>query len=171
MIYGVERDKHMNANRESEYTMEGHFDQDALKIKSDAKRSRGEVIALSSRMYPQWHQETVSNLFAILALNTNWDSYGANRISSETADAVTSLLKDIMQARSPVPQVVPSASGSIQVEWHVADIDLEIEVESLSTINVFFSDEQNEDPEWEGEIKYDLSRLVHYVNLLTERSQ
>lgn len=161
----------MNADRDTIFTMEGHFDQVALKVKQDVMPSLGKVTALDRKRFPGWHQETVSNLYAILALNENWDSYGANRISAETADAVTGLLRDIMQAKSPAPQVVPSASGSIQVEWHVAGIDLEIEVESLSTINVFFSDERNEEPEWEGRVEYDLSRLVCYVNLLTERSQ
>ncbi len=76
-----------------------------------------------------------------------------------------------MQFNTPVPQVVPSANGSIQLEWHTLGIDLEIEVESLSAFHVFFSDGQDEDPEWEGEINYDLTRLVHYVNLFTERSR
>lgn len=159
----------MNAIRETMFTMEGFSDQ-SVRVKEDVKPSLRDVTALDAKRFSSWHTETVNNLYGILALDEDWDSYGASRLSPETAKAVTNLLRDIMQSESPAPQVVPSASGSIQVEWHLAGIDLEIEVESLSTIHVFFSDEQNEEPEWEGGINYDLSKLVHYVNLLTGRS-
>ncbi len=161
----------MNANRETVFTMEGFFDQDALKVKQYVKPSLLNVTALAGKRVPKWHMEVVNDLYSILALNDNWDSYGATRFSPEIAKAVTSLLIDIMQTNTPAPQVVPSANGSIQLEWHTAGIDLEIEVKSLFAFNVFFSDEQNEGLEWQGEINYNLTNLVHYVNLLTERSQ
>lgn len=161
----------MNANRDTVFTMEGFFDQDALKVKQDVKPSLGNVTALAGRRIPKWHLVVVDNLYGILALNDNWDSYGATRFSPEVAKSVTSLLIDIMQTNTPAPQVVPSANGSVQLEWHTAGIDLEIEVKSLFAFNVFFSDEKNEDLEWQGEINYNLTNLVHYVNLLTERSQ
>ena len=161
----------MNANRETAFTMEGFFGQETLEVKQDVKPSLGNVTALDGKRVLKWHMEVVDDLYGILALNDNWDSYGATRFSSDVAKAVTSLLLDIMQADTPAPQVVPSANGSIQLEWHTDGIDLEIEVRSLFSFHVFFNDERNEESEWQGEIKYDLTNLVHYVNLLTERSQ
>ena len=159
----------MNANRESVFTMEGHFEP-KLTIVKNVKPYKNNVVSLSSKRIPEWYQQTVDSLFAILDLGDNWDSYGANGFSSNIAKAVNQLLVDIMDDDTPAPQLVPSASGSIQLEWHIGGIDLEIEVESLSTSYVFFEDEQNEDESWEGEIKYDLSKLVHYINLLTRRA-
>lgn len=159
----------MNANIESVFTMEGHFDQDDLNFDKDIKPYKNNLVSLSCKVIPDWYKKTAKSLYSILSLGDNWDSYGANRISQETAKAVDELLVNIMHVCSPVPQLVPSASGSIQLEWHLGGIDLEIEVESLSTSYVSFDDEQNEEQSWEGEIKYDLSRLVHYINVLTSR--
>jgi len=161
----------MNAKRESVFTMEGHFGQDVLDIGNDAKPSKSNIVTLDQKRVPEWYRQITNDLYAILSLNDNWDSYGANRISSDVAKAVDDLLIDIMQAHTPAPQTVPSANGSIQLEWHISGIDLEIEVESLSTSRVCFEDGRDEEGGWEGEINYDLSLLVHYINLLTERAQ
>lgn len=159
----------MNANRESVFTMEGHFDQNDLNIEKNVKPFKNNVATLSGSTIPMWYKQTRESLYAILALGDNWDSYGANRFSPETAKAVDELLINIMHVQTPSPQIVPSANGSIQLEWHICGIDLEIEVESLSTSRVIFEDEQSEELEWEGVIKYDLSKLVTYINLLTDR--
>jgi len=161
----------MNAIMESVFTMEGHFDQDALNLEKEVKPSKSPVVSLSAKRVPRWYRQTVSDLYAILALDSNWDSYGAKRINPNTARAVDELLLDIMHPQSPAPQVVPAANGNIQLEWHLGGIDLEIEVESLSTAFVYFNDRRDEIPEWDGEIKYDLSTLVQYINLLTARVQ
>ncbi|MFK5985179.1 MAG: hypothetical protein QM479_07115 [Pseudomonadota bacterium] len=156
-------------NTETISTMDGHFAQDNLDLDICVKPCKTNVVTLSSRKIPKWYSETAESIYSILALSDNWDSYGANRFSQETAKAVDNLLRGIMHMNTPAPQLVPSASGTIQLEWHVGGIDLEIEVESLSTSYVFFEDEKNQEPLWEGEIKYDLSKLVHYINILTER--
>jgi hypothetical protein len=36
------------------------------------------------------------------------------------------VLKSLMQPQTPAPQVVPSAGGGVQLEWHERDIDLEV---------------------------------------------
>lgn len=120
---------------------------------------------------PEWYKDVPRNFYAILALDANWDSYGANKISPKTVIAADELLGEIMKPDSPPPQIVPCANGNIQLEWHTGGIDLEIEVESMSVSHVFFGDKRNEEPEWEGEISHDLARLVRYINLLTERAR
>lgn len=159
----------MNTNRESVFTMEGHFDQDDINFDKDIKPYKNNVVTLSEKKIPKWYRQTTDGLYSILALGDNWDSYGANRFSPEIAKAVSDLLINIMHINTPAPQLVPSANGNIQLEWHIGGIDLEIEVESLSTSYVFFEDERNEEQLWEGEIKFDLSKLVHYINLLDSR--
>jgi hypothetical protein len=127
------------------------------------------IVSIDRASIPKWLEQTTKALLAIVALDDDWDSYGAKRISPKIASAVVELLRDIMFSSTPVPQIVPAANGSIQLEWHIADIDLEIEVESLARSQVLFEDKQNEEPGWEGEISNDLSKLVHYIQLLTAR--
>jgi hypothetical protein len=146
--------------------------QDSLSYERQAiTPKRSSIVSLSKTSIPKWLPQTTKALYAILALDDNWDSYGAKRISPEIASAADELLRDIMLASTPAPQVVPSANGSIQLEWHIGGIDLEIEVESLAKSQVLFEDKQNEEPAWEGKIDYDLTRLVHYIQLLTARTQ
>jgi len=154
---------------EDVFIMEGHFDQDNAFFEKSVKPSGGDLVSLSAKRIPGWIKKSTDDICSILALGDNWDSYGACRVSHGVAKAVNSLLIDIMRPDTPAPQMVPSASGSVQLEWHICGIDLEIEVESLSTACVYFSDENNEEGDWEGEVKYDFSALVRYINLLTDR--
>lgn len=159
----------MNARAETFYTRADDFDQETV-VRQATKQKVASVVSINKQAIPEWLKKTNNLLLAIIALNNNWDSYGAKRISHRVAEAVSNLLYDIMQKNTPAPQVVPSASGSIQLEWHLKGIDLEIEVESFAISRVFFEDARNEEPAWEGVIDVNLSKLVHYINILTTRN-
>lgn len=160
----------MRAATESVFTMKGHFEPRGVSnIQPVMSSKMADVITLSAYI-PKWLPETTKALYAILSLGDNWDTYGAKRINFETAAAVDELLREIMRPNTPAPQLVPVANGYIQIEWHLGDIDFEIEVESLSESQVFFADARHENAAWEGKINYDLSKLVSFVNLLTDRA-
>lgn len=161
----------MNARAETFYTLADDFEHETSSIRQTVKQKGSSVVSISKGSKPKWLTPTDNLLLAIVALNDNWDSYGAKRISDRVAGAVYDLLWNIMQKTTPAPQVVPSAKGSIQLEWHLGGVDLEIEVESLAISRVFFEDALNEEPAWEGDIDFDLTKLVHYINLLTTRAQ
>lgn len=160
----------MNARAETFYKKADDFDQDTI-ARPISKQKIVSVVSFTKPVTPKWLRQTNNLLYRIIGLDNNWDSYGAKRISSKVAEAVSDLLCDIMQKTTPAPQIVPSATGSIQLEWHLKGIDLEIEVKSFSKFHVFFEDAQNEELPWEGSIDVDLSKLVHYINLLTNRVQ
>lgn len=143
----------------------------ATGMREQLEQTRSPVIAIGKAIDPKWLDQTTTKLYAILGLDDNWDSYGSKRISSRVADAAIGLLYNIMQANTPAPQVVPSANGSIQLEWHLVGVDLDIEVESTTASKVFFEDSLNEESAWEGEISFDLTKLVGYISILTTRVQ
>jgi hypothetical protein len=163
----------MNVTAEAFPTQVGDFDQDTVKSARQLLKQNEEACVTSnnSKRMPDWLTSTNKSLLAIVALNNNWDSYGANRISPKVAEATHDLLWNVMQKTTPAPQVVPSANGSIQLEWHLKRIDLEIEVKSFSKFRVFFEDAQNEEPTWDGDVDVDLTKIVRYINLLTVRAQ
>ncbi len=165
----------MNVTVEAFSSRVGDIAQDATKSVTRQLLKQSESTAVTSNnsgeIKPIWLTLTNKNLLAIVALNNNWDSYGADRISPKVAEAVHELLWNIMQMATPAPQIVPSANGSIQLEWHQKGIDLEIEVKSFSSFSVFFEDAQNEEASWEGDIETDLTKLVRYISLLTNRVQ
>lgn len=161
----------MNARAETFYMLAGDFEQDTSSVRQAVKQKDSSVVSINKGSKPKWLASTTKRLFAILALNNNWDSYGAKRISDRVAGATDDLLWRVMQKNTPAPQIVPSANGSIQLEWHLRGIDLEVEVESYALSRVFFEDAQNEELPWEGDIDVDLTKLVHFINLLTNRVQ
>ena len=87
-----------------------------------------------------WISEAVDSLNSLLALEENWDSYGARKVSLETALSTIVLLNSVMDDRTPPPSIVPTPSGNIQLEWHRSKIDLEVEVTSSKTYFISYED-------------------------------
>lgn len=66
-------------------------------------------------------------------LKPDWDSYGARRIS-EDAIAIASEIHAALMSKW---QIVPVATGGVQIELHAAGIDIEIEINPDCTVEVF----------------------------------
>jgi hypothetical protein len=83
---------------------------------------------------PSWLAESVTRLGELLLLPPDWDSYGAPRVQIEAVETLLTALSHALVSDVPAPSVVPKSDGGIQFEWHVLDMD--VEVESLSTGHV-----------------------------------
>jgi hypothetical protein len=101
-------------------------------------------------------------------LEENWDSYGARRIDPHCIEAAANLLRAVMNAATPMPSVVPTNRGGIQLEWHRGGIDLEIEIESPTRMNVFFEDER-EGVQKELTLMGNVRPLVEFLQQLEAR--
>ena len=77
---------------------------------------------------PPWLQPTVDALKRLLELHEGWDSYGGRPVASAAATDALILLLETMEPETPAPVVVPTVRGGVQLEWHLAGLDLEIEV-------------------------------------------
>ena len=86
---------------------------------------------------------TVEQLTALISLSDDWDSYGAMAPSLEAIHTATKVISRIITDDMVVPAVVPGADGSIQLEWHVNGIDLEVEVLSDNSVYVYCVDYQH----------------------------
>lgn len=64
----------------------------------------------------------------IRRLGHNWDSYDADPIPQAVCDRVEMLLDLLHDSGWNPPYVVPSAQGTIQLEWHENGIDEEWEI-------------------------------------------
>lgn len=87
-----------------------------------------------------WLQAAADRVADLLILPENWDSYGAKQVNVELAVSALNLLTQIMRDGTPVPSIVPTNSGGIQLEWHRNGVDLEIEVISARKFGVLFVD-------------------------------
>jgi hypothetical protein len=114
---------------------------------------------------PPWLRAAVEALGAILGLPDNWDSYGAVSVDPEAVCHTVYLMSEIMRPDTPLPSVVPTNIGGIQLEWHVNGVDLEIEIVSRHRVAVWSRDLRTEE-EWEEDLVTDLSRLVRTIDRL-----
>ena len=124
----------------------------------------------SQAFLPTWVKPTIDRLEILLTLPENWDSYGAASISFVNVEYAFRLLAFIMGDDTPPPDVVPTSEGSIQVEWHEAEMDLEIEVLLPYRVHVSYKDRRYAEREWSDELTSDLTQLKTAINELTRRT-
>ena len=112
-----------------------------------------------------WLRPILREFARILALQTNWDSYGAREVDPGCIRfAIEELLPFAMRLNTPLPSVVPTNTGGVQLEWHARGIDLEVEVMAPGRLHVFYEDHQT-GVTWEREVLSDL----HPLNLPFDR--
>ena len=50
------------------------------------------------------------------------------------------VLTQVMLPRTPIPQIVPSPGGGVQIEWHTKGIDLEFHIAAPYEGELWFED-------------------------------
>ena len=75
---------------------------------------------------PSWLSEAKAKVQKLGKLQPNWNSYGALVPTPEAIKGAILLLHFVDELELPMPQIVPTAVGGIQLEWHD---DFEFEVE------------------------------------------
>ena len=134
---------------------------------------RPQRIRIEPSRSPSWLPEAVASLNSLLALGENWDSYGACTVSEEVALVTLRLLQSVMGEQTPLPSIVPTPSGNIQLEWHKSGIDLEVEFTINGDYSISFEDVRDETESHEDdEFCHSLHRsqmLLNFINLVTRR--
>lgn len=115
---------------------------------------------------PSWLEPTMQALAELLSLEADWDSYGARRIDRENVLSMLDLLARVMADDSPVPSVVPTSNGGVQVEWHMRGIDFEIETVGPRRFEASFEDAATGE-EWDGPVSAETPRLSDYIARLS----
>jgi hypothetical protein len=122
--------------------------------------------ALSAATAPRWQAETLARVTALLKMRAGWDSYRALPVRHDAAMFALTILENVMRSSTPSPSVIPSASGGLQLEWHVNDIDLEIHVLEPYKGEVWWYDHST-GGESTHELTADLSTLRAPISKLT----
>jgi hypothetical protein len=69
-----------------------------------------------------------------------WNSYSAPPLRQDTADFALHVLKTIMKRETPFPQIVPSSTGGVQLEWHERGVDLELHIAAPFDCEIWYED-------------------------------
>jgi hypothetical protein len=117
----------------------------------------------------RWEGEVMRHLAEYAKMGQNWDSYGSPAVGWDTGMFALSVLNDVMRARTPIPQVVPSATG-VQFEWHEKGVDLELHVSGPYQCEIWFQDHHRpQDPPISQELTDDFAALLKPIEILTNR--
>jgi len=92
------------------------------------------------RPMPAWFAPSVTALVDLLSLPPGWNSHSAKKIEPRNVMAAIVLLGIIMDSDVPPPIVVPRVKGNIQLEWHTEQVDIEVYIDTPSTVRFFAED-------------------------------
>ena len=146
-----------------------------IRIESTAGRRKfrfpfdgGELVVEIERDSPAWVEPTVQSLGKLLQLEPDWDTYGGSPIDPRCVVAALRLAFDIFPDEMPVPSVVPTSRGGLQLEWHTRGVDLEVEFLSPTRVCGLFEDAIS-GTSWEKDLSSDLGPLVEAISALSQR--
>ena len=139
-------------------------------IASETRSERiafGQGTLIFEQPIPSWSRDLLAKVSELGELEKGWDSYGAQPVDPQCAQATVKLLLQLLNRHTPQPSIVPTTRGGIQLEWHRAGADLEIEIESPTKFHVFFGD-QRTGKEDDTTLSDNLQPLVPLLQRLSE---
>ena len=126
------------------------------------------VHAYEGSLTPAWHREAMNKVIALVGMQKNWDGYGSEPLRRDTALFALEILQAVMQPRTPMPAVVPSATG-VQLEWHEKGIDLELHVSAPYAYEIWFEDRTGQHQPVSEDLSNNLTPAREAVAILTRR--
>jgi hypothetical protein len=89
---------------------------------------------------PAWAEPAIQVFYELLALGPGWDSYAGVGLSTASARSALAYLADVMQDNTPLPSFVPKSNGGVQLEWHFAGGDVEVEFDPSEGASAYICD-------------------------------
>jgi hypothetical protein len=126
-------------------------------------KGRGDALPAEAIKAEVWRR-----LREIYRLPARWDSYQAKRVPPDTGAFAYQVLVEVLRPGTPMPAVVPTPSGGVQLDWHEKGIDVELHVMRPYCCELWYSDRQTGE-ELEAAITIDLSPLARPIELLSNR--
>ncbi|MFZ1415884.1 MAG: hypothetical protein WAS73_15095 [Defluviicoccus sp.] len=76
----------------------------------------------------QWVSELTERFEDLLKLPPGWDGYAGRPVTFNCALFAANLIERLFVGGVPAPQLVPGGDGTLQIEWHRNQYDVEIDV-------------------------------------------
>ena len=114
----------------------------------------------------EWQATAKSRLEDLIRLNEGWDGYLAFPVSFDNAMFAYQMLDSIARPETPPPQIVPGPSGDLQIEWHLAQGDIELWVRGPNNVHAWRSTVDGRDEEIE--LSTDFAVVATWLKEITE---
>ena len=139
----------------------------------EERRAYSRTLQISGNASPNQLKQTLEKFIEenilqkfteMLSLPPNWDSYNARPVATNAVEKALSWLASEYRENLPTPSIVPGSDGSVQIEWHVGDADLEVLFPPRSPGEYYW--------EWQGEssegLLADSNEIDQYFGVLIE---
>jgi hypothetical protein len=93
-----------------------------------AFRRPADRVVLNRHPQIEWTRALESRFNKLTSLPVGWDGYAGRPVSFTCARFAADLLQRLYDGALPPPSLVPGSDGSLQVEWHINQFDIEIDV-------------------------------------------
>lgn len=108
-----------------------------------------------------WNDEVLERVDELVKLPKNWNGYGAEGVSFQTANFAMSMLASACPQSAPKPQIVPGINSDLQVEWHSLEYDIELHVRApFDVVATRISGDEVE----EVELRNEFSIVARWLN-------
>jgi hypothetical protein len=136
-----------------------HFSQS---VSEPVGYQRPEVSVPSTNAQPKWVEPTVARMHELVPLQFNWDRRGSAEVSVDALHFALNILGQVMPASAPAPSIVPLGHGGIQLLWHNANADLEVEVVRPNEVVAYFLNKRT-GHEHEIPLTTDFSAITNFL--------
>ena len=110
-----------------------------------------------------WFENLQEKFNDICSLPVGWDGYAGFPVSFNNAIFAANLLERLYLDGVPAPAIVPGSDGSLQLEWHRNQFDVEIDVLAPYEVLATRTDHAN-NTEQEFELESDFSVLADWIS-------
>jgi len=135
----------------------------------DASENRMTPVGyLMTNFGQKWREPVIKRLNELVALQSGWDGYDGIAVTFENAYFAVGILDACCRGDDPTPQIVPGASGDLQIEWHLEKGDIELHIVAPNDVHAWHVD-VNTGFEGEGMLlTNDFTAVVRWIKNLTE---
>ena len=114
-----------------------------------------------------WVGSILQGFANLLTLEANWDGENGKPIAPALVSSALKFVDRILMVdfRLPPPSVVPISDGGLQIEWHRAGKDFEIEFSPDGSIRYYYYDSST-GGEQEGSVTHDMSTVQQLLEQL-----
>ncbi len=84
-----------------------------------------------------WRESVMKRLTELVRLEHGWDGYVGEPVTLENAAFALRMLEAVCGPDAAAPQLVPGASGDLQIEWHTVKGDIELHVSAPNRVHAW----------------------------------
>ena len=110
----------------------------------------------------KWVASLEERFNALTELPMGWDGYSGRAVSFTCAQFAANLIERLYTPEISAPQLVPGGDGTVQVEWHCNQYDLEIVVFGPYEVSATRNDLQTGETQ-ELDLQTDFSELGKWI--------